>query len=239
MIQLCLCDDDDILLEKYKNMLVDIASRYEIELRISAFNSGEKLLFYLSECPSKVDIIYLDIIMANMTGVETARRLRNLESDAIIIFLTSNSDYVFEAFDVNPLNYLVKSTSNKRFEEVFLKAVRNIEKGKGEFFLCKSGALKKRIPYENITYFEVQGRIVTVHYDKKKFDFYGSMKQLEKQLNKKGFIRCQRSILVNAKYIEEIGKDALKLLDGTDIQIGQVYLNKIKVTYSCYMAQQF
>lgn len=239
MIQLCLCDDDDDLLERYKNIIMKIATKHNINIRIFTFHNGEELLFHLSEYPNKVDIIYLDIIMKNMSGVETAKHLRRLESNALIIFLTSDSNYVFEAFDVHPLNYLLKSSSDERFEEVFLKAVGKVETDKGEFFLCKSGAVKKRIPYEAISYFEVRGRIVTVYYDMKKFEFYGSMKQLESELCEKGFIRCQRSVLVNAGYIEEIGKNTLKLVDGTEIQMGQVYLYKIKTNYSRYAAQQF
>ncbi|MEG1754444.1 MAG: DNA-binding response regulator, partial [Christensenella sp.] len=71
MINICLCDDNSILLEKYKSMLLAVAEENNILVSLKTFLSGEQLLFYLSDSPNDADIIYLDVLMANLDGIET------------------------------------------------------------------------------------------------------------------------------------------------------------------------
>lgn len=144
MIHIYLCDDSQSSLNAYTGLISDIATKHHIEISLHTCPSGEALLFHLSECTYKADIIYLDILMEAVNGIETARELRRMGCHAEIIFLTTSEDFVFEAFDIAPVHYLRKgSTPKDKFEQVFLRALSLVEKKETEmFFLSLSGSKK-------------------------------------------------------------------------------------------------
>jgi len=238
MLQVYICDDSRLVQQQYKEKLQQIADNNMIDIKITAFGSGESLVFHLSEALPEADIIFLDIIMGNLDGIDTARELRALGSYAEIIFLTSSSEYVFESFDVSPANYLLKSSiSFDRLEEVFLKAVRKAQTKEQGSFICGSQGNIKQIPIASISFFEVKDRIVSVHYQNKTVDFYSSMEKLEQKLDKKVFARIHRSFIVHLKYIDRIEKNTVVLTTGTLLPLGPTYAKSIKQAFSGYLVR--
>ena len=118
-MQIAICDDEKsiglILEEKIKKLLPDVV--------IEKYLSGDELI--ASGC--EPDILFLDIQMPGMDGMETARILRQKNEKMVLIFVTAVEEYVFQAFDVAAFHYLVKPFSDEKFEEVVKRAVRSIE----------------------------------------------------------------------------------------------------------------
>ncbi|MEG0179008.1 MAG: LytTR family DNA-binding domain-containing protein, partial [Oscillospiraceae bacterium] len=190
MISICLCDDNYILIDKYKAMLLDIANKSNIQISLKTFTSGEQLLFYLSDNPNDAEIIYLDVLMNGINGIETGKKLRELGCKAEIIFLTSCESYVYDSFDINPLYYILKdSSSPEKFNAVFLRAVELTLSKSNDAFMCEAKSIVKKIPLKDIIYFEVRNRIVTVYFNKTSFDFYSTIESIEQELAPKHFIR--------------------------------------------------
>lgn len=236
MLNIYLCDDNKVVLEKYKELLLQIAQQYHILVTILTFTSGEQLLFSLEDAPDNADIIYLDILMGGKNGIETAKKLREYGSHAELIFLTANSEYVFEAFDVSPVNYILKdSVSDARFREIFFKAAILVDQKIQTKFSCESGSVKKQIPINKIAYFEVRNRIVTVHFEGDTFDFYSKMEDLEKDERLPGFIRVHRSFLVHLPYIEQMNNTSIQLLTRETIPVGVTYSKNAKLALSRYL----
>ncbi len=98
MFQIAVCNDEKIIAQDIENMIKKILPKCDI----SKYFSGRDLL----ESCLKFDIIFLDIQMENMNGIETAREIRRRDIDTIIIFITGIKEYVFEAFDVAAFHYL-------------------------------------------------------------------------------------------------------------------------------------
>lgn len=147
MVTIFLCDDDEAILGSYSNKLKNLAEKNGIEINLNFFKSGESLLFYLFESTEKADIIYMDIIMGDLNGIETAKKIREIGCRAEIIFLTETEDYVYDAYDISPVHYLLKiKTSEEKFEEVFLRAIKRTEKKAKEIFVCEYGGNIKVIP---------------------------------------------------------------------------------------------
>lgn len=240
MIKLFLCDDNQALMEKCSEILTSIAKKHKIELTIQTFLSGEQLLFYLENTPSAADIIYLDIVMPGLDGISTAKILRENGCQSEIIFLTARKEFVFDSFDVSPVHYLLKeSVGSPQFEEVFLRAVRLVQNKADQFFFCQSGAVKKKIPVQSISYFNAQIRMVVIHYDKKTFTFYSTMDKLEQKLDPSRFCRCHRSFIVNLSYIDEIDKNELLLITGERLPIGDTYAKSLKQALSTYLSNNY
>ncbi len=197
MLKIALCDDNRCSINQYAELISQIAEKHQIKIQLSSYLSGESLLFHFSEAPEQTDIIFLDVMMGKTDGLETARKLRDCDCKAQIVFLTSYEDYVYEAFDVNALQYLLKdNTSSEKFEEVFLKAAELASKKDDELFTFEFDGKTSAVPIHQISYFEIWQRIVTVHYSEgKTAKFYGSMERIEKRLSGKDFVRSHRSHL--------------------------------------------
>lgn len=240
MVTIFLCDDDLQMVDKYIDLINYCAIKNEVTITISAFDSGEALMFHLFDSPNQADIIYLDILMGSLNGIETARQLRRNGCTSEIIFLTTTEDFVFEAFDTSPVQYLIKEfTSPERFEEVFLRAVLLTKEKKTQMFVCESGTARKVIPFKDISYFEIWKRLVKVHHLKKEeFEFYGTMEQLEQQMRGKDFVRVHRSFMVNLQYIRKFQRPNLILKTGDEIPIGVTYAKTVDQVFSDYILRQ-
>lgn len=237
MVTIFLCDDNQQMIDKYSRLINKFANKNQIFITLSTFGSGESLLFHLSEAPNQADIIYLDIMMGALNGMETAKQLRKLGCNSEIVFLTTSEDYVFEAFDTSPVQYLIKdSTSAERFEEVFMRAILLAKGKKTEIFVCELSNARKVIPMKDISYFEIWKRLVRVNCQGgESFEYYGTMERLEQQMHGRDFLRVHRSYMVNLKYIGKFQRPNLVLKTGEIIPIGVTYTKLVDQAFSDYI----
>lgn len=238
MLRVALCDDNSEYVQEYAKIIAEIANKHNIELELSCFYSGESLLFHYEDIVGHTDIIFLDIIMNKTDGMETARKLRESGCNAQIVFLTSYEDYVYDAFEVKAVQYLLKSTTNvEKFEKVFLRTVALVAEKEQELFSFEYDGKTSFLPLAQITHFEIWKRVVTVYYGTgNSARFYASMDQLESHLAAKNFARSHRSYLVNLSFIMMFSQNSLLLKDNTVIPIGVTYANSLKRAFSDYMS---
>ncbi|HAX53091.1 MAG TPA: DNA-binding response regulator [Lachnospiraceae bacterium] len=238
MLKIALCDDNSDTAGMYAELINQVAKKHQIKIELSCFYSGESLLFRYMDMPEEVDIVYLDILMDKMDGMETARKLRDHNCKAQIVFLTSYEDYVYEAFDVNAVHYLLKDdTSTSKFEKTFLKAVELVSKKEDELFCFEFDGKTGVVPIRDISHFEICRRLVTIHYDNgKKAKFYASMSQLENKLSDYNFVRSHRSFLVHLPYIAVFQQQELLLKTGEVVPIGTTYMRSLKEAFSEYIS---
>ncbi|MEG0074555.1 MAG: LytTR family DNA-binding domain-containing protein [Eubacterium sp.] len=241
MIKIYLCDDNEIILEKYETLIKHIAIDHQLDVKVLTFISGEQLLFQVEENIDDPDIIYLDILMGRLNGIDTAKKLRQKGCKAEIIFLTSSEEYVFESFDITPFHYILKEeTDEDKFADILLKAVAVKDNKEKNTFIFKSGQALQKVYLEDICYFEITNRIVTLHkLGGEKIEFYQAMDKLEEELSAKGFVRTQRSFMVNLRYVDRIEKDAVHLSEGDMVPVGAKYIQNLKIALSKYLLQQF
>lgn len=240
MMTVFLCDDQPAMLDKYSDWVMRCAAQNQIEVALSTFQSGNELLFHLYDQPSLPDLIYLDILMDDLTGIEVGNQLRALGSQSLIIFLTTSEDYVFDSWDAMPIHYLLKnSITFEKFAEVFLRAVNHASKHNEEMFLCKAKAEQKMIPIHDIRYFEIWKGRISVHYGAEEpFQYWLTMEELEAQLEGKHFARIHRSYMVNLYHVASFQRSQITLKDGRTLPVGKTYEKKIKAAFAAYLAQK-
>lgn len=237
MLKVFICDDDKDMLEHYSRLIFRVAKNNDLDVKISTYNNGEELVFNMLESKNLPDIIYLDVLMNEINGIETAKKLREMGCIAEIVFLTSSEDFVFESFDVKPMHYLLKEeTSSEKFEETFLRAANIVKEKVGEKILVETGSEQIAIPLKSISYIEIFKRKVCIYYDKgKTVEYYSTMKILEKSLKEKDFIRVHRSYIVNLRHITRIQKEGVVLSDEKRIPVGITYYEKVKKAFKEYI----
>ena len=239
MLNIMLCDDNPVMVKAYSELIHKIATKNKVKIHILTFSSGEELLFHIPSIKEPPDIIYMDILMNSLNGIDTAKKLRSMGCHAEIIFLTASSDYILESFDVRPVQYIIKDDITKgRFEDIFLRAVKIAKDDITEKFMVKTKTSKQVIPLRQISYFELYKRIITIYYgENQSLEYYSSMNELEDQLKGKNFLRIHRSYLVHLPYIIKFEKEGVTLIDHTFVPIGRTYHEKAKKSFMEYMSR--
>lgn len=127
MIRICIYDDNEDDIEYFKNMIFHELNPEEVKL--SVYRCGEALLFNSHSNISIFDIIFMDVEMSHINGIQTARKMRKIEYGGDIVYLTAVSDYVFDSFDTRPLNYPVKQSKHvDKLKQVLQTAVKNAQR---------------------------------------------------------------------------------------------------------------
>lgn len=221
MVNICLCDDNQVFLEKYEDCLRKVARKHNLDTYIKVFSSGEGLLEYFETFKEHyIDIVFMDILMEGMDGVETSKALRKRGFEGEIIYLTSSREYAAEAYDTYPLHYMMKQESSKKLEEVFLQALARRRDKVKDGILCKKGSIIKRVQLDDIQFMETYGRNIIIHLQQGIFEFNANMELVEDKIRGKGFIRTSRSYIVNLKYIKSIYRNKLEMYSGEMIPLG-------------------
>ena len=194
------------------------------ESRIEAYATGEELL----ASGKRFDIVFLDIQMEGMNGIEAARGLREKNAnlgvgDTVLVFITGIKDYVFDALDLYAFQYLLKPIDERKFAEVLERAVREAAKKKERRVLfIKSRNLT--LDQSEILYIESRAKKVEIHTKgaAQAIEIYAAMDELEGQLGE-NFYRCHRAYIVNMDCITEYDGESITLTNGD-----RVYLTKKK-----------
>lgn len=223
-----ICDDE----KEIRAMLRDKVQSLYPKADIILYASGEELL--VGELP---DILLLDIQMKGKSGIETAKELRRMGGQVIIIFVTAIEDYVFQAFDVDALHYLVKPFNNDKFFEVLHKAAKQFEdrqkpettnsKKEKPPFLISSGGKHFTVNLDDIVYAEVFDRKVIIHTMTENIEYYGKLKDLEQQAGE-GFYRPHRAYLINFNFVCKYDAAVIYLKTGQALMAKQNYPGFVK-----------
>lgn len=155
----------------------------EVSCTIRQFYSGRDLL----QSSDDFDMIFLDIIMSGLDGMKTAQSVREKAYDKLLIFMSASRDYVFEAYDVEAFQYLLKPIDEKKLKSVLQRAVRKTKERSQAFIIVTRERQKKKVMLDDVYYFEIRGRMIDVHGTGGVFSYYGQISLLEKELAGKGF----------------------------------------------------
>lgn len=198
---------------------------------LNRFSEENKIVFQITHFSSPVllleryradwDIIFMDIDMPYINGMEAARRLRVLDQKVILIFVTNLAQYALQGYEVSAMDYILKPIQYYSFALKLSKAIWRLDDS-GEASLnvfAEIGSV--RIKVHDIRFIEVEGHMVTYHtYDGTYYDFT-SLNKREQALAGKGFSRCSNRCLVNLKYVKSFKGYSLYLHDGTELKISQ------------------
>ena len=186
---------------------------------IEAYATGEELL----ASGKRFDIVFLDIQMDGMNGIEAARELRERQEDTVLIFITGVKEYVFDALDLYAFHYLLKPIDEGKFAEVLQRAAGEAKKKKEKkclFIRTRNITLDQ----SDILYIESRAKKLEIHTTgaDKAIEIYAAMDELEGQLGE-DFYRCHRAYIVNMAQITEYDNESITLTNGD-----KVYLAKKK-----------
>lgn len=231
-MNLCICDDDEIVHDRIKELLCSFEIN-EDNISITDTFSGEELLDKLS-AGIRFDIIFLDVEMDNIDGVKTAEQIRTIDSETIIIFVSSHSRYTKDAFRVEALHFIDKPIDPDEFAEVFARAVKKYCTN-NETVTFKWEAERYNIPIKDIVYIEGYKRHLTVVTVKGEVEAVGRIPVVQKVLAPYGFIQLHQGFIVNAEFIKVFGREDVTLKDGKKLTVSVRKRRDALKSYDAYL----
>ena len=200
-MKIAICDDEELFIENTIHLINSILADVGM-CSITACSSGEELLE--KHYKEKFDIIFLDIEMSGISGMDTARKIRSNDTKVIIVFLTNYTEFAFEGYEVDAYRYLVKSQPyyilENQFRSVFDEYSQN-----HRCFVIKTRNDIICIRLNDICFFEVLNKKITVHTTVRSYEYVGKLSEIEEQLqNDDSFIRTHKSYIVNVAQIDII-----------------------------------
>lgn len=217
MIAIAVCDDSEVVVSSLSGLIEHYAKETNQDIKIYKYGSGLQLL---DKYTGNYDILFLDIKMPHMDGLETAKSIRKRDGSVSIIFLTSMVQYALEGYKVEALNYIVKPISYKRLK-IELDAWFQKRVQEKPSLLIKNNEGSFRIPLQEMIYIETSNRNVLIHTKDKNLICYKKLKDLEIELGCHGFSRSHSAYIVNLAYIESIEQMDAKLITGEVVPISQ------------------
>lgn len=221
MFKIAVCDDVASVCNELKTMIMDMKNDLICkEITIDTFYSGEALIDNIKE-ENLYDLIFLDIELGKINGVEVGHIIREQMEDYVtkIIYISSKDIYDRQLFDVQPLHFLKKPIDSKKVFDDIQLAMKISEK-ENRNFEFKSFRNTIKVPYRDILYFESRGREVFLMGTKNNYTFYGNIKDLEGVLPK-FFIHPNRSYFVNYEFVTCFKFEELIMTDGSIIPISR------------------
>ena len=229
MYKVALCEDEQVFSDAQEKACRAVLDKLNIEHQIDLYASGEDFLAAFAQRQKRYDLILLDIIMGGMSGMELARKIRESDRDAVIIFITSSREYALEGYDVNALHYLIKPVDESALERLIRAAYTyNLQ---DSFFVFKTGGLNQRAAVKDIVSLETVGRKVEVSLTDGTLRYSGKLTELLEELPQGRFIRCHQAFAVNIGNIREITRFEVIAQNGTKIPISRAYLKDVQKAF--------
>lgn len=230
MLRIAICDDNEIFLR----MLTEKIRMFNADSEIKPFLTGED--FLNSQTKSPYDVVFLDIDMPKIGGFDIAEQVNN-GGETLIVFVTSHDELVYSSIKFRPFRFIRKAYLDTELPEVMTAVNEEFIKRNAErkfMFQTKSGEVFEDL--QLVEYIEIFGHWLLVHIkDNKSLECYGSLSDMERELNNYHFVRTHKSYLVNCRYIYSIEKNQLVLDDKTVIPVSRYKAETVKQKFRNYL----
>lgn len=217
MVKIALVDDD----ANYREELLSYLKRYEQEsgekFHITTFADGDEIL---DGYTAAYDIILMDIAMTFVDGMETAERIRKMDSEVVIIFITNMPQYAMKGYTVDALDYVLKPLSYYAFSQRIDRALARMRRRSKKYITIAIKGGVKKLDVSQITYIEVQDHDLIYHTTTGALLSKGKLTEMEEQLDPKRFFRCGKSHLVNLEFVDGVQNNNVQV-GGSVVQVSR------------------
>ena len=216
-MRIVVCDDEQSARETMRAYLARYEKEQGVSFETRFFDSGEALL---RDYPP-MDILFLDIRMYEVSGMDIARHIRSFDDELCIIFISNMTQYALEGYRVHAFNFLVKPFAYSAFSRELTLALRKLERESGESLSVRNDSGVFQLRLREILYAETFEHKVLIHTRQKDVVCYAALSQLEKKLEGKSFFRCHQSFLIHLPAVEELLKASVRMTNGAEVPVSR------------------
>ena len=235
-MKLAIIEDEQVHSELLSVYLEEWSEKRAVSLCVKVFSSAESFLFDWEE-ERDFDVLFVDIQMKEMNGMEMAKRIREQDPNIVIIFTTGLSEYIGEGYEVEALHYLLKPISREKLGQCMDKAFKR--SGRERFLLVQTREEIWKLFTEQIMYVEARGHGCVIEYcaptgETCQTEATESISELEQKLDGEDFVKCHRSYLCRISSIQRIDKTDIILDNGSRVPVSRrlyAQVNKAFIRY--------
>ena len=204
MYRIAIVDDDRDFVEELKNYLDQYAREEKQDFEIAAFYDGAEIL---DNYAPKYDLILLDIEMPKVNGMDAAEKIREVDENVVLMFITNMAQYAIRGYSVGALDFVMKPITYYTFSMKMKRALKRVQKKELPSILLNLTDGVKKIEVRQIYYLEVQNRMLHYHTEEGEIVVRGTLQSAETMLPANIFAKCNHWYLVNLMHVTEVRKN--------------------------------
>lgn len=238
MIKIALVDDEEKIL-KIVSAHIKKSSKEYAEVEIFEFKTAEELVGSL-ENNQHFDIVFADIELPGMSGIELGKIIREQYPEIYLVYLTAHSEFAAESYAIEAHQYILKNQMAQRLPGVLKKIIIKIEKEKTKFRIIGTALSKQKLYYKDIIYIHKKKAEKYVQYVTCIGDFQEriTLDQLLQELHSGEFLLVERGYIVNMRYISGIKGNVIYMENNKEIAVSRNRMNEVKEKLTTYWRQQ-
>lgn len=231
MIRIAIVEDDKTCRQELANYIRKYEQESGEAIQITSFEDGEDIV---TNYQAVYDIILMDIEMRFMNGMTAAEKIRELDEEVAIIFITNMAQYAIRGYAVNALDYVLKPVSYFAFSQRLDRAVSRLRKKEKHYLVIRLKGGSRRLATEDIYYIESQGHVLLVHAKDGTHETSGTMKEMGEKLEPFHFCQCNKGYLVNLEHVDSI-QNGCVMVGGDALAISRPRKKIFQETLAAYM----
>lgn len=217
MVQVAIVEDDILSQSLLRDYLRRYSKEYKETFEVSVFYDGQEIA---NNYQSQFDIILLDVKMENMDGFTTAKRIRAVDNDVILIFITNMGQYAIKGYEVDALSYLLKPVPYFAFSQELKRSLQRMQKRKIKYLILSNDYGYLRLDTTKILYIERDKHRISIHTEKQIHSMVGTIKEIAERLDGNHFFRCNSGYIVNMSHVTGV-QDNFVLVGKYKLQISR------------------
>ncbi len=235
-MRVAICDDNINYINEIENYIDKFKQTVVV---CDAYQNGEELIYAYRDKGERYDVIFLDMELERLNGIETASLIREIDEHVIIVFVTSYTEYMRESFKCAPFRFLVKPVDSEEFKTVFYDVTKKLSKQRKVFAFAENKA-KIRLYCDDIIYFESQDHWIWIHTKERVYKICKSLTELYGQLDKEMFCRVHKSFIINFLYVKSIKENDAELYHcDKPVSISRSYKKEVLKEYTNFLERDF
>ena len=233
MIKIAIVEDDESVAKELETLVKQFMRETKQRSNVSLFPSAESFLF---TDVAQFDLVFMDIHLPKMDGMDAAKKLKELAPHTLMIFVTSLAQYALDGYGVGAFDFIVKPVSYYNLEIKLQRAMKAIKQTEDEKIVIHNKTQTNVVLISDIYYVEIMLHMVVYYTKDGEYTTTGTMKKIVEELSDYPFAICNQSYLVNLKYVSKIESYTVTVA-GMELAISRNKRNELKRALNEYLTE--
>lgn len=219
ILYIAIVEDQQDDYDSLKKCLDTFSIKNNVEFKISYF---ENAVLFLKQYRSDFDIVFMDIDMPTMNGLEAAESLRKIDEEVLLIFITNLVQLAIKGYSVSAFDFVSKPLNYSQFSTLMTKALKKISYKKRKEIIINSNRKNFRIDALSLLYVEVVNHSLIYHTTSNEINSWGSLAKVYEELKTEGFVKINKSIILNLRFVKEVDGFNIILTNGETLYLSRL-----------------